>query len=325
MNRYRAAVVGLGRIGLEYDYDAVDDSRVLTHAAGFHFHGGFELAAGVDGSAAARNRFAAKYRCPAFATVEEMLAACRPEVVSVAVPTALHGRVIEQVLAYGPRAVLAEKPLGGERNAAEGLVALARERGTLLLVNYMRRFEPGVLALKTAMAAGRYGDFYKGTVWYSKGLVNNCSHFIDLLIFLLGPVTEVALLRPGTETGSDPEPDFRLSFGAADIYFLAGREACFSMKEVALVSTAAQIEYTHGGATINVRRTVPHPTFPGYTVLAAAGTSVPTDFNRYQAYVTDALYRALATGAPLNSTGETALATLAAVERVRELCRRRDK
>ncbi len=321
MNRYKAAVVGLGGIGLGYDYDAADDSRVLTHAAGFHCHPGFELAAGVDDSAAARERFTAKYGRPAFATVGELMAACRPEVVSVAVPTARHREVFEEVMAYGPRAVLAEKPLGGTLRDAAAITALAKDKGTLLLVNYIRRFEPGVLALKAALAAGCCGEIYKGTVWYSKGLANNGSHFIDLLIFLLGPVTAVRLLSPGTEPGPDPEPDFRLSFGAVDVYFLAGREACFSVKEIALLGTGGCVNYENGGARISVRTTVPHPTFPGYTVLAERGTEIATDFYRYQAHVTEALYRALDGGAPLASTGETALATLAAVEAVRELCR----
>lgn len=321
MNRYRAAVIGLGSIGMGYDYDDADGTRVLTHAAAFAAHPGFILVGGVDSSPAARERFTHKYRQPAFATVDELFAACRPEVTAVAVPTPLHHAVFGQVMAHTPRAVICEKPLGATLAEAQAMAGLAARQGTLLAVNYMRRFEPGVLALRAAIASGEYGDIHKGTVWYSKGLRNNCSHFIDLLAFLLGPVTDIALLAPGRELGDDPEPDFRLSFGAADVYFLAGREECFAVKEIELMATRAAIRYERGGAAITVRPTVPHPTFAGYTVLAAAGYTVPTDFDRYQHHVAAALYGALEGGEPPRSTGATALATLAVVDKILTLHR----
>lgn len=224
---YRAAVVGLGNIGLGYDYQSQDGSLIFTHAAGFHFHPGFELVAGVDANPEARGRFENKFAQPAFATVREMFASCTPDVVSIAVPTTLHHTVFMEVMNYSPKAVLCEKPVGGNLAMAREMKETADRKGTIMLVNFIRRFEPGVLRLKEAIAAGDYGHIYKGTMWYSKGILNNGSHFIDMLIFLFGPVTAVNLLDTGIQHGKDPEPDVKIRFGDVDIYFLAGREDCF--------------------------------------------------------------------------------------------------
>ncbi len=50
------------------------------------------------------------------------------------------------------------------------MVQAASAAGTLIVVNYIRRFEPGVLELKRRIASGELGAFYKGVQWYSKGI-----------------------------------------------------------------------------------------------------------------------------------------------------------
>lgn len=313
---YKAAVIGLGNIGIGYDYDDRDGSRVLTHAAGFNLHEGFDLVAAVDADAKARGKFEQKYNRPSFSSIREMYDQCNPDVISIAVPTILHYTVFMESVAYKPKAILCEKPFGGTLAKAKEMKAAADLAGITLLVNYIRRFEPGVLRLKQAIEDGEYGTIYKGTLWYSKGILNNGSHFIDMLRFLLGEVQRIELLDKGIEQGNDPEPDLKIRFGSTDMYFLAGREACFSIKEMELVSTSACIRYAGGGRAIQVRRTVPNPTFPGYVVLEEAGTFIPTELARYQAYVTEALYQALETGIPPASNGTTTMETLSVVDEI---------
>lgn len=307
--RITAAVIGLGQIGLGLDYENTDGSSVLTHAAGFSLHPAFELVGAVDPSPEARERFTRKYHRPAFASIPELLVHARADVFSVGTPTALHDGNVRELLKSGPRALLCEKPITAEFVQSENLVKVAEAAGCSLLVNYVRRFEPGARELGRRIKTGRYGEIYKGVVWYSKGVRNNGSHFIDLLSSWLGEVQDIRLIAAGRENSGDPEPDFVLRMGSAEVHFLAGREECFSSKEIELVGSEGVVRYSQGGLHIREHLVVPSETFSGYRVLATEGEAIPQDLARYQHYVTDALAQHLQSGAPLPSDGRSALAT----------------
>lgn len=315
MKKFTAVVLGLGRIGQGYDYDCADGANVVTHASGFHNHPGFDLAAGIDSNPFERERFTRKYAKPAFASLQELPADVRPDVISIGVPTPLHAAAFADALACGPRAILCEKPIAASALEGERMTAAARNSNCALLVNYMRRFEPGVLALRKMIAAGDFGEIYKGAAWYSKGLINNGSHFVDLFRFLLGEASSSEVLAAGRRwDNQDPEPDVKIRFGSADICMLAAREECFSIAEFELVGTGGRIAYRNGGSAIQFWGTQADADFPGYSVLARQETLLPNDFMRYQWHVVDHLYLHLTEAVPLNSTGETAVGTLQLVE-----------
>lgn len=312
-----AAVIGLGNIGLGYDYDETDASRVLTHSSAFYNHRHFDLVAGVDPSPATRKRFEDKFNKPTFATVVDLYGRMAPEVLSIGVPTPLHSSVFEEIIQHYPKAILCEKPIAPTVAEGKIMCEMAHAAHCVLLVNYMRRFEPGVLELRKRIKNKELGDIYKGTLWYSKGILNNGSHFVDLLIFLLGDVKDIVLIDTGRENMQyDPEPDLKIKFGEVNIFFLAGREENFSIKELELMGTKGSIQYSRGGEEIVLRKTCSHDLFPTYTVLEKEGMNIPTDLRRYQLHVLDALYKTLTTGAALNSDGQTALETMAVVEKI---------
>lgn len=317
MKRYSAVVVGLGQIGQGYDYGCDDDSVVVTHASSYRYHPGFDLVAGIDPDSEQRRLFERKYVAPAFSTVADLPGAFRSEVVSICVPTVLHAETFFAALERAPRAVLCEKPIAGTVEEAAKMVSAARAAGCVLAVNYMRRFEPGVLSLREMIEAGGLGDIYKGVVWYGKGLRNNGSHFVDLLRFLLGEAEAPRVFSKGRRwENHDPEPDVCVRFGNTDVYFLAAREECFTVAEFELVGTKGRIAYRGGGESIETWGTEEDRAFPGYTVLNAKAHHLKNDYRRYEWHVVDHLYRRLTEGSPLNSDGESATSTLRVIEQI---------
>lgn len=90
------------------------------------------------------------------ATVEDLLAARRPDGVIVCVPTDQHATVVRHLLASGVP-VLCEKPAGltWQEVAETGRAAAG---GVVLQVAYWRRFVPGLVALRDRIAAGDFGQ-----------------------------------------------------------------------------------------------------------------------------------------------------------------------
>ena len=311
------AVVGLGRIGMGYDYDSPAGSEVLSHATAFSTCSGIDLVAGVDPDASKRAAFESKFRKPAYPTIEALHELVRPDVVTVAVPTHLHAPTVMSILQSRPKAVLCEKPLATTVDDGELMVKTAKEAGTVLAVNYIRHFEPGTQELCRRLATGILGDVYKGVIWYTKGLQNNGSHLIDLLQSCLGIPRVVECTVPGrTLPDSDAEPDVHLGFEACDVYLLAGRQECFARAEMELWTTRGVVRYQQGGEIIEWAGTQSDPMLGNSLGLGHDVEKIPTDFDHYQRYVAESLYRHLVEGAPLVSSGDTALDTLRTVDRI---------
>ena len=317
MKKISAAIIGLGKVGQGYDYDQIDDSYIKTHATGFSSHEAFDLVAAVDSDALQCKRFEEKFGCPAYQDVKTMLSLHHPQVISIATPTNLHHQVFQEVMNDKPEAVLCEKPISDSLKNARHMLELAEESECALLVNYTRRFDPGVILLKETIQNGEIGEIYKGTAWYSKGFLNNGSHFVDLLSFLFGGVEQIKVLDKGRKwDGKDPEPDVCIRFGKIVIYFLSAREECFSLFDMELVGDRGMIRYTEGGASIEVRQSLPHPDYSGYKILNPEKRIIHSYMERCQWNVLDNLNQFLIGKSPLNSDGRSAIETMEVVENV---------
>jgi predicted dehydrogenase len=149
-----------------------------------------------------------------YGDVERMLERKDIDLVVVATSSGSHGSLALQTLRAGKH-VLVEKPLALSLTEAKRAIAEARSRGLLLAVSFQVRYMPRIAELKQAVAAGRFGALAHGTVtmrwnrnmayyeagpWredWSKGgglFMNQCIHYVDLLMWLLGPVRSVYAL-----------------------------------------------------------------------------------------------------------------------------------
>ncbi len=262
-------LVGLGAIGMGYDLDSPSADRVRTHARAFQVQGMFRPIIAVDPDASRRRLFDEIYGGPSYGSLDEALSKHDPRVVVIATPTATHARVLSQLLDQAtPLAILCEKPLAFDLEAAQAMVENCERRGVPLFVNYMRRCDPGVVGVRDMIRRGELQRPIKGVVWYSKGLLHNGSHFVDLLRFWFGPVQDSGIIRNGRLwEGEDPEPDFLLDFGGTTMLFVAAREECFSHYTVELLSSNGRLRYEEGGARIEWRGVINDPECAGYRVL----------------------------------------------------------
>ena len=106
-------------------------------------------------AALARNYPAAKPVARAQAVFDD------PDVqaVAIATPVASHFPLARMALEAGKH-VLLEKPLTHSVEAAEELVALARAKGLVLMVDHIYLFHPAVRKIKEILDAGELGDLY---------------------------------------------------------------------------------------------------------------------------------------------------------------------
>jgi predicted dehydrogenase len=269
--KYRAALIGCGKIGSEFAGDpGAAAAGVYTHAEAYARHGETELVAVCDTDpekverCGRRWHVAGRYRDPL-----RLLAEQRPDIVSICTPDPTHHELARAALnGDGVRAVLAEKPLALELGQAEELTRLARRRGVVLAVNYSRRYADSHVRLRGFLRAGGVGTVRLVSGLYTKGTLHNGAHWFDLARFLVGEVVRVEAADRLREGGADPSLDVRLDFaGGAVARLHACPAADFTVFEMDVVGARGRVRLVEAGNVLEFFEAVEGVPFAGYRGL----------------------------------------------------------
>ncbi|MEK7246518.1 MAG: Gfo/Idh/MocA family oxidoreductase [Pseudomonadota bacterium] len=306
-------IVGCGAIAGGYDERRPGRKKsagIFTHAGAYRAHGGFRLAACVEPDVRRRHAFMVRWGvAQGFANLGECVeAGLAFDVASVCVPTPMHTAVLEALLGLPVGAVFAEKPLTGSLADSRRIVAAYAQAGRPLAVNYFRRSDPAMRALKRELAAGAWGRVQGAVGYYGKGLFNCGSHLIDLLAYLWAPLEARAVLgRLDDHLPGDPTLDAVLAGPGGGLVHLVATDArTFFDFELALTTEKGRLAIEEQGQRLRVRRVKPSPLFAGYRVLEA-GKYRPTGVGRALVEAVGNLHRRLGRGEPLLSDGASAL------------------
>jgi len=197
--RIRFALVGCGRIADKH-IEALE-----AHAERA------ELVAVCDTDPAALARAVARTRARGFGSLGELLAGSNADVIVLATPSGIHAAQTIQAAEAG-RHVVTEKPMATRWHDGKAMVAACDRAGVALFVVKQNRQNATVQLLRQAIAARRFGRIYlvsvnvfwsrpqayydsapwRGTWEYDGGaFMNQASHYVDLLDWLIGPVESV--------------------------------------------------------------------------------------------------------------------------------------
>jgi hypothetical protein len=177
----KALLVGCGNMGGGYDLE--DPGKVWTHAKAYSLRKNIELTVFDEDKARAR-RLADEYNANVLPELNEEN--CRAyHLVSIATPTTTHFNYLEKVLKCKVPVVICEKPVVSEANETHQLEKLYQSSTSKVLVNYIRRFQPGYNTAKERILQLQKQQSPRGfIVKYRRGFLNNASHAVDLLEFI---------------------------------------------------------------------------------------------------------------------------------------------
>jgi len=282
----------------------------LTHAKAYKQNASFELVACVDPSEEKRLKFqedwSVKY---SFSSTPEVLSKqLSVDIVSICSPTHLHLEHLEQALLLKPKLVFCEKPLGSDTKSSREILERYKTLGVHLLVNYSRRFDPSVRDFKYSIDAKEYGELRSVSGCYVKGLLNNGSHMLDLLIFLLGNISVEYVGDACIDFDKrDPSyPLFLTTDNDVSIALSCGNSNDYSLFELEFIFSNARIKMLNGGRRWSTERVVDDKTFKGYKHLGPATFSQGRLIESFRNALVN-MDDCLKDGIRLNSTGEDAL------------------
>lgn len=197
--KIRAAIIGCGRIANNH-INAIE-----------HHTADIELVAVCDTYAENRLQYSEKYQVPGFETIEDLVKNIACDLVIICTPSGLHSHQTI-VAARAKKHVMTEKPMATRWKDGLRMVQACDEAGVYLFVIKQNRLNPTLQLLKKAIDDQRFGrinmvhinvfwqrpqDYYNSARWRGTwemdggALMNQASHYVDLLEWLVGPIADV--------------------------------------------------------------------------------------------------------------------------------------
>jgi UDP-N-acetyl-2-amino-2-deoxyglucuronate dehydrogenase len=205
--KIRIAIVGCGRISKNH-FGSIDRHRDEL-----------ELVAVCDIDPVVLADHSERYNVPAYRDLEEMLHRQSLDLVVLCTPSGIHASQTVAVASHKVH-VITEKPMATRWNDGVRMVKACDERGVRLFVVKQNRRNTTLQLLKRAVAEKRFGKIHlvhlnvfwtrpqsyydqgngwRGTWEFDGGaFMNQASHYVDLLDWLIGPVEKVQAMMSTT-------------------------------------------------------------------------------------------------------------------------------
>ena len=192
----------------------------VVHLGRFHTRvyselGACELVGVHDSDAARAAEVAGEYGTTAIADLGELLGSV--DAVSIATPTVSHHEVASRCLEAGAH-VFIEKPLATTVAEAREIVDLGRERGLVVQVGHIERFNPAVRAAMAVLDAPKFIEVHRLGVFVPRGtdvavVLDLMIHDIDLILGTVdSDVTSIEAVGIAVLSESIDIANARLSF-----------------------------------------------------------------------------------------------------------------
>lgn len=244
----RAGVVGVGYLG-------------RFHAHKYTNVEGVDLVGVVDTNPARAKEVAQECQTSAQTDYRAMFG--HVDCVSIAVPTQLHATVARDFLMQGID-VLVEKPLTATGDEGRRLVNLAHERGCILQVGHLERFNPALRSLTGILTAPRFIECQRVAPFIERGtdvdVVRDLMiHDLDVILSLVrSPVASREAFGVPVLTDEPDIANVRLRFASGCIANItASRVALKRERKMRVFQPDTYLVVDYGAHTIRICRREP--------------------------------------------------------------------
>jgi UDP-N-acetyl-2-amino-2-deoxyglucuronate dehydrogenase len=197
--KIKIAVIGCGRISRKH-FESIDKHK-----------DSMELSAICDNNPATLAAHTELYKVPAFSNISQLLIKSDCDIVTLCTPSGLHSQMAIEAAQAGKH-VMTEKPMATRWKDGLNMIQSCDEANRRLFVIKQNRHNPTLQLLKRALDENRFGKIFmvhinvfwtrpqsyydsakwRGT-WEMDGgaFMNQASHYVDLLEWLIGPISNV--------------------------------------------------------------------------------------------------------------------------------------
>jgi hypothetical protein len=282
---FSVAILGLGNIGMLYDYDDDGHENFLSHTKSFNHHPSFNITYLIDKDVKklqlAKQKYAGNTKyIESVDEIEEM-----PDVFVLASIPSVNLSVFNQLKDHPQiKLFLIEKPFWSPEMKFEDYAKYSEK----CVLNYPRKFISFYQELKDGIDKLDYGKAIAAQIWYSKGTRNNGSHLIDLMNYLFGHETKLGDIHVFNKTIDYIEQDPTYSFSTKynhngepfPVVFQALNEKVFSLIEMDLFFEQKRFRIFDFGEKVEIYAVDQDPIYKDYKNLISQEV-ISTNMNTY--------------------------------------------
>lgn len=260
---FNCAIVGCGKIGVSFD--SPNDNSIRTHLKSYIDNKECKLVAVCDPNLKKVKQVSSNWKkIKSYTSLEKLLEENSIDVLSICSPTEKHFENFSLACKAGVKKIWLEKPSAENSNLIEKMIQIKNEFGVNVFVNYFRRYDPSFIELKNELAD--IGNLVSISGLYTKGLRNNGSHLIDLLIWLVGPIKNQNLTTD-FEGMKFPSASFNLSFKNIDANIKSLNYKNFEMFELDIIGSSGRVVINDSGRNIDFYKISKSEDYPEYEIL----------------------------------------------------------
>lgn len=264
---YNAVIIGAGKIAC--GFDTPKSKTVLTHAHALSINPNTTLV-GIADTDGVKGMFEAKkWKTTYFADATKMLDNTHPDIIVIATPNNTHKDMLLLALTYKPKVIIVEKPLVNEKSEMSIIRNAGKKSGVPVIVNFRRRFDNTVNEVRDSLIKGKYGSVLSAHATYSKGMLHNGSHIIDLARYLFGEMTSAkAHFQVHDYSEGEPSLGGIATFERCpQFYLMAGDERSFYIFEMTILTEKYRIRFINEGRNVTLEQVVRDKVYPEDRVL----------------------------------------------------------
>lgn len=265
MEKVKVGVVGVGYLG-------------RYHAEKYANLPQAELVGVVDINTEKAQEIARTWNTRALSDYRDLIPQVRA--VSIVVPTPLHYAIASDFLKQGVD-VLVEKPITTTLEEAEGLITLARDRGLILQVGHLERFNAAIVATRDSVRNPMFIESHRLAFFQERGtdvdvILDLMIHDIDIILNMVkSPVREIRAVGVPVISQRIDIANARLEFENGCVANVtASRISDKTMRKIRIFEPDAYISIDYAAKEVQVYRKVSEASPGSYPEIVSEQISI---------------------------------------------------
>lgn len=186
MNRYKAAIIGCGRVAWQLELDPLE-TKPCSHMGGYLGLGSIDIIAGADINEDNLNAFGKAYNISnLYLDYKDMLNEERPDVVSICAYATDRCKMVLDAIDAGVKGIWCEKAFAASLKEADEMVDACRENNVSMIVSHMRRWSFEYQKAKEIIESGGIGKLQSIVAHFSGSMLHTGTHAFDVLTWFAG-------------------------------------------------------------------------------------------------------------------------------------------
>jgi predicted dehydrogenase len=269
---YNAAIIGLGQIGLMYDFEA-KRLKPASHTLAYEMNPDIQLVAAHD--TRAEQELLLKQLAPTtifFQDLRSLYSTQDIDIISICTPPNQHLVNLKEIFKYSaPKVIFCEKPVVSDLEQCLEIEAMLENSRSIFIPNLSRRWNEGTDIISNSIQSKKLGKLKKLHAKYTRGIYNTGSHMVDLINLFAGKMKEVRVCyQVPTSADVENDPSFTFQFYTeCDVQGFAEAfdDRHYYIFEMDLFFESGKIEFRLSGDQIRIYHCEPHPLFSAFAHL----------------------------------------------------------